>query len=74
MKTLASMDFPHMNPGGGAGVPPIGNRRGGRAAARTAGAGNEVPSEDWGSLEVTGSLVLAAVLLLGLGLRGRPTA
>ncbi len=74
--TLRSVEVPQPSTqAGGAPRQAGGRRRGGsgNAGGGAAGAGGEAV-ESWDSLEVTGSLVLAALLLLGLFMGGRSTS
>lgn len=76
---LASVDFSNQRSGaampqqagraGGPGGPQQGKR--GAGGANNAAAGPPVQAEDWSTLEVTGSLVLAVVLLAGLFVGGK---
>jgi hypothetical protein len=66
--TLKSVDIPQPTAGGGAAPRPGGRRR--RGGDATAADGPVVKTEDWDTLEVTGSLVLAVVLLMGLFMGG----
>jgi hypothetical protein len=69
LATLQSVDMPQPTAGSG-GSPRGGNRR--RRGADAGGSGGpDVVTEDWDTLEVTGSLVLAVLLLMGLFMGGR---
>jgi len=68
---LKSIDYPKPKGAGAGAAGPGGGQ--GKPGKHRAGAGDRAPepAESWNSLQVTGSLALAGVLLMGLFVRGR---
>lgn len=71
LATLRSVDIPQPTQGAAGGPPRGGGRRRRGADGAGGAAGPEAQSEDWDTLEVTGSLVLSVLLLMGLFMGGR---
>ena len=75
MDVLRSVKYPLPERTAGAGGGRGGRGGGGRGGQQgAAAAANSAPAERWDTLEVTGSLALAAALLIGMFLGGRPSA
>jgi hypothetical protein len=71
LSTLKSIDMPQPTVGAARPPPTAGRRR--RGADVSGSATGDDQQEDWDTLEVTGSLILSALLLMGLFLGGRNT-